>query len=187
MKIGYARFSSADQEESSQKYMLERNGCELIFTDISSGGTREDRTELDKALSKAQEGDVFVVWRLDRLGRSLKHLIKIIEQLEERKIHFVSLTEGFDTTAPAGKMLFYVIRAMGDYERNMIRERTKAGLQAARARGRHGGRKEKLTSKQVQTLLEMYGTENYSVAEICRKFGISRPTVYRYLRQKSNN
>src|SRR5438270_4152035 len=139
MLIGYARVSTSDQTLNLQKDALEKIGCSKIFTDIMSGSTTE-RQGLDEALSFVREGDTLVVWRLDRLGRSLKHLIETITSLNNRKIGFKSLTESIDTTTSNGRLIFNIFASLAESERDLIRERTKAGLAAARARGRVGGR-----------------------------------------------
>jgi DNA invertase Pin-like site-specific DNA recombinase len=178
--IGYARVSTQDQTPALQTDELKKAGCEKIYEDKASG-TKEDRPSLQEMLSNLRKGEVVVVWRLDRLGRSLKHLLQIVEELEAKGVGFKSLTEGFDTTTSGGKLIFQIFGALGEFERNLIVERTKAGLEAARARGRKGGRKEKLNDKQVATLQGMYASKKHSIAEIGRTFGISRPTVYRYV------
>jgi DNA invertase Pin-like site-specific DNA recombinase len=138
MLIGYARVSTSDQTVNPQTDALEKIGCTKIFTDIISGATTE-RQGLDEALAYVREGDTLVVWRLDRLGRSLKHLIETITALNNRKIGFKSLQENIDTTTSGGKLIFHIFGALAEFERDIIRERTQAGLKAARARGRLGG------------------------------------------------
>ena len=139
MLVGYARVSTQDQTLNLQKDALEKIGCTRIFKDTASGA-KADRQGLNEVLKFLREGDTLVVWRLDRLGRSLKHLIETITQLEERKIGFKSLTESIDTITSGGKLIHYVFGALAEFERNLIQERTKAGLVAARSRGRLGGR-----------------------------------------------
>ncbi|MFP7756222.1 recombinase family protein [Thermodesulfobacteriota bacterium B35] len=182
MKIGYARVSTLEQHPELQIDALKQAGCEKIFEDKASGA-KTDRPGLDAALEYARPGDCLVVWRLDRFGRSLKHLIEVVEGLEDRDIGFVSLQEGFDTTTSGGKLIFQIFGALAEFERNLIRERTMAGLAAARARGRRGGRKDKLTPDQVVTLQRMAESRHHTVAEICRVMGISKPTYYRYLKE----
>ncbi len=183
MKIGYVRISTHDQNESLQRDALKEAGCEKIYSDKVSGA-KADRPGLAKALEYARPGDCLVVWRLDRLGRNLKHLIEVVDDLENCKVGFVSLKEGFDTTTNGGKLVFQIFGALAEFERNLIRERTKAGLEAARARGRLGGRKEKLTFTQVDTLKTMYESKSHTVKEICDTFKITKPTLYRYLHKK---
>jgi len=179
MKIGYARVSTYEQNLDLQKDALRQAGCEKIFVDHASGA-RTERPGLDQALEYIREGDVFCVWRLDRLGRSLKHLIEVVERLEKEGVGFVSLQEGFDTTTSGGKLIFQIFGALAEFERNLIRERTKAGLKAARARGRLGGRRPKLKPDQIETMKKMDEAGKLSVGEICRVFRISKPTFYAY-------
>jgi DNA invertase Pin-like site-specific DNA recombinase len=146
MLIGYARVSTHDQTLNLQQDALQKAGCNKIFTDTASG-TKAERKGLDEALAYVRPGDTLVVWRLDRLGRSLPHLITTMTGLEERGIGFKSLTENIDTTTSGGKLIFHIFGALAEFERNLIRERTTAGLMAARARGRTGGRPKVLTGK----------------------------------------
>lgn len=180
MKIGYARVSTEDQTLDMQQDALTAAGCEKIFSDVSSG-CRQDRPELQRALDHLRPGDVLITWRLDRLGRSLKHLIQLVSDLEEKGIGFESLQEQFDTVSNGGRLVFHIFGALADFERGLIRERTMAGLASARARGRRGGRPRKLSSNQIRTLNAMYVSQNHSLSEIARTFSISRPTVYKYL------
>ncbi|MBW4542036.1 MAG: recombinase family protein [Myxacorys chilensis ATA2-1-KO14] len=149
MQIGYERVSTDDQNLALQHDALQNAGCERIFTDKMSGA-KADRPGLKQAFSYAREGDTLVVWRLDRLGRSLKDLIALVEELESRQIGLRSLQESIDTTTSGGKLIFHMFGALAEFERNLIRERTQAGLQAARARGRQGGRQQKLTPGQIE-------------------------------------
>lgn len=181
MKIGYARVSTLDQNPELQRDALEQAGCERIFEDKASGAKAE-RPGLAEALSFVRSGDSLVVWRLDRLGRSLKHLIEVVEQLEKQGVGFVSLQEGFDTATSGGRLVFQLFGALAEFERNLIRERTQAGLKAARARGRVGGRKPSLKPAQIATLRTMYESKAHTVQEICQVFKITKPTFYRYLR-----
>lgn len=183
MKIGYARVSTLDQNPELQFDALQTAGCEKIFQDKISGAKAE-RPGLAEALSYLRPGDSLVVWRLDRLGRSLKHLIGVVEDLESQKVGFISLQEGFDTTTSGGKLIFQIFGALAEFERNVIRERTNAGLAAARARGRKGGRKEKLTPSQVETMRKMSVSQQHTIAEICRVMSITKPTYYRYMEAK---
>lgn len=182
MKIGYARISTQQQDLSLQIDALKAANCERIFSDVATG-IRQDRPELQRALDQLRTGDILVTWRLDRLGRSLKHLVQLVSDLEEKGIGFESLQEQFDTVSTGGRLIFHIFCALADFERNLIVERTKAGLEAARARGRRGGRPEKLSKSQVKTLRRMYSSQEHSVAEISRTFAVSRPTIYRYIRQ----
>ena len=179
MFIGYARVSTDDQNLDLQRDALHKAGCELIFDDMVSG-TKARRPGLEQALSHLRPGDTLVVWRLDRLGRSLSHLIDTVTDLQERGIGFTSLTESIDTTTSGGKLVFHIFGALAEFEREIIRERTNTGLQAARARGRHGGPKHKLTPKQVAIARQLWDSHT-PVNEICQTLGISRATFYRYV------
>jgi len=159
---------------------LKSAGCEKIFTDQISG-TKARRPGLEDALSHLRSGDTLVVWRLDRLGRSLRHLIDTVTDLQDKGIEFKSLTEAIDTTTSGGKLVFHIFGALAEFEREIIRERTKAGLTAARSRGRTGGRRKVLTAKQVQQLKQLAADPANSVTD-CKTFGISRMTFYRYLK-----
>ena len=180
MLIGYARVSTTDQTHDLQKDALEKAGCTRIFTDTVSGA-KEERTGLDEALSHLREGDTLVVWRLDRLGRSLKHLIETITALASRKIGFKSITEAIDTTTSGGKLIFHIFGALAEFERDIIRERTEAGLTAARARGRKGGRPKALNRRKAQQAQTLYNDKTNTIDDICRTLKISRATLYRYV------
>lgn len=182
MKIGYARVSTQDQNEQLQVDALKQSGCKKIYVDYASGA-KEDRLELIKALDHLREGDTLVVWKLDRLGRSLKHLISVVHTLEEEQKSFHSLTEGMDTRTPGGKMIFHIFGALGEFERDLIRERTNAGLKAARVRGRVGGRKAKLSTNKAKKLLQMYNSQEHTTKELREMFGVSQPTLYRYINE----
>ncbi len=179
MKVGYIRISTQDQNQDLQLDALKEAGCEKFFSDKVSGAKAE-RPGLTAALAFLRKGDSLVVWKLDRLGRNLKHLIGIFEDLESKKIGFVSLQDGFDTSTKGGKFVFQIFGALAEFERNLTRERTRAGLEAARARGRLGGRKEKLKPDQVATLKAMYDSKKHSLGEICSTFDVTKPTIYRY-------
>jgi DNA invertase Pin-like site-specific DNA recombinase len=160
---------------------ISKAGCSKIFTDTASGAKAE-RKGLEEALSYIRGGDTLVVWRLDRLGRSLRDLIATMTMLEERGIGFKSLTENIDTTTSGGKLIFHIFGALAEFERNLIRERTTAGLTAARARGRKGGRPKVLTARQLSIAQSLYDDPKNSIAEICRTLKISRATLYRALK-----
>lgn len=186
MLIGYARVSTTDQTLNLQKDALEKIGCVKIFTDTISGSTTE-RKGLDEALAYVREGDTLVVWRLDRLGRSLKHLIETITTLNNRKIGFKSITENIDTTTSGGKLVFHIFGALAEFERDTIKERTKAGLKATRSRGRLGGRpkaKTLNTLKKVTLAQSLYNDKSNTIDEICKALNISRSTLYRYIKVK---
>jgi DNA invertase Pin-like site-specific DNA recombinase len=180
MLIGYARVSTHDQTEALQIDALRKAGCGRIFTDTASGA-KSDRPGLAQALDYVREGDTLVVWRLDRLGRSLKDLIEIINNLAERSVGFQSLTEGFDTTTPGGKLVFHLFGVLAEFERELLRERTMAGLAAARARGRMGGRKRKMTAKDVAMARTLMADKTCSPGDIAKRFEVSKSTLYRRL------
>jgi DNA invertase Pin-like site-specific DNA recombinase len=183
MLIGYARVSTSDQTIDLQKDALDKAGCDKIFTDTASGAKAE-RIGLDQAVSYVRKGDTLVVWRLDRLGRSLPHLIETITSLNDRGIGFKSITEAIDTTTSGGKLIFHIFGALAEFERDIIRERTQAGLNAARARGRLGGRPKALSPKKAQMAKALYKDKNNTIDEICRTLNISRATLYRYVERK---
>src|SRR3954454_17648356 len=180
MLIGYARVSTLDQTLALQQDALTAVGCEQLYTDTVSGSVTE-RPGLTQALSHLRSGDTLVVWRLDRLGRSLAHLIDTIRDLQQRGVGFPSLQEQIDTTTSGGKLVFHVFGALAEFERDLIRERTHAGLAAARVRGRKGGPRHKLSPQQVQQLKALYVSKRHSVGALRTTFGISRATVYRYV------
>jgi DNA invertase Pin-like site-specific DNA recombinase len=181
MLIGYARVSTHDQTLHLQQDALQKAECSKIFTDTASGAKTE-RIGLDEALDYVRTGDTLVVWRLDRLGRSLPHLITTMTSLEARGIGFKSLTENIDTTTSGGKLIFHIFGALAEFERNLIRERTQAGLTAARARGRKGGRPKALNARQLSIAKALYIDKQHSIAEICRTLKISRATLYRSIK-----
>jgi DNA invertase Pin-like site-specific DNA recombinase len=183
MLIGYARISTADQSLNLQEDALRRAGCERVYTDTASGATSE-RTGLKEALDFAREGDALVVWRLDRLGRSLRDLLETVAALESRKIGFKSLSESLDTTTSGGKFFFQVFGALAEFERNLIRERTQAGLKSARARGRVGGRPRTLDPQKAALARKLYDERAHTVKEIARMVGISKPGLYHYLKRR---
>jgi len=185
MLVGYARISTQDQNLDLQRDALTTAGCERVFTDVISG-TKVDRVGLQEALTFMRNGDVLVVWRLDRLGRSLKHLIENVNQLGGKGIGFRSLQESIDTTTSGGKLIFHMFGALAEFERDVIRERTQAGLQAARARGRQGGRPRVLEGKKLALARSMYEDMNQPPKDICETLGISRSTLYRNVSKKSS-
>jgi DNA invertase Pin-like site-specific DNA recombinase len=186
MIIGYARVSTHEQNLDLQRDALRKAGCREkdIYTDTITGATAE-RKGLEQALSHLREGDTFVVWRLDRLGRSLRHLIETVTKLQEQNIAFKSLTENIDTATATGQLVFHIFGALAEFERNLIRERTMAGLEAARARGRLGGRPElKPSSPKVAMAKKLYADKTNEISDICQTLHISRATLYRYLKVK---
>ena len=183
LKKRNARVSTSDQTLDLQKDALKKAECSKIFTDTASG-SKAERVGLDQAVSYVRKGDTLVVWRLDRLGRSLPHLIETITGLNNRGIGFKSITEAIDTTS-GGKLIFHIFGALAEFERDIIRERTHAGLTAARARGRLGGRPKALTPKKAQQLQTLYKDKTNTIDEICRTLNISRATLYRYVKLNS--
>lgn len=181
MLIGYGRVSTTEQNLDLQKDALERAGCQQLFTDTASGA-RAERPGLAQALKACRSGDTLIVWKLDRLGRSLPHLVETVQQLQERGIGFKSLQESIDTTSPGGKLIFHIFASLAEFERDLIRERTNAGLSAARARGRKGGRPKGVDEKKQKAAVSLAKDTTRSVSEICQILGISRNTYYKYTR-----
>jgi len=182
MLIGYARVSTNDQNLDMQRDALERAGCGKVFVEQMSGGL-DSRPELARTMKTLCKGDTLVVWRLDRLGRSLKHLIELTTELEERGIGLRSLTEAIDTTTASGKLTFHIFGALAEFERNLIRERTQAGLPAAKEKGRKGGRPSALDDEKKALAIKLYEEKQHSVKEICQMMGISKPTLYSHVKK----
>jgi DNA invertase Pin-like site-specific DNA recombinase len=180
MLIGYARVSTKDQETAAQVAALKAAGCERIYREKASGG-RWDRPELHRLLDQLREDDVLVVWKLDRLSRSLRDVLTIMERLGEAKAGFRSLTEAIDTTTPAGRMMMQMVGAFAEFERAMLRERTKAGLDSARREGRIGGRRPKLTPQQQSEIRKMVSKGHKTAADAARLFKVHPATVSRLL------
>ena len=182
--IGYARVSTEDQHLNLQQDALNAVDCLKIFTDTASGAKAE-RKGLEEAIDYVREGDILVVWRLDRLGRSLKDLIERLTELNTRNIGFKSLTENIDTTTSGGKLIFHIFGALAEFERDLIRERTNAGLTAARARGKKGGRPRSPLSeeKKLQLAKKMYEDKTMPVEELYKSLHIPRSTFYKYVRE----
>lgn len=180
MKIGYGRVSTSDQSPDLQTDALESAGCERVFVEKASGAQR-DRPQLKAALSHLREGDVLVVWKLDRLARSLKQLIETVEALEAHRVNLVSLTEAIDTTTPAGRLTFHIFAAMAEFERSIIRERVNAGLAAAKARGRVGGRPRSVSDDDITAAKAMLKDGQFTVAEVAKRIGCSAATLYRHI------
>src|SRR3569832_1166458 len=183
MLVGYARVSTTDQTLNLQHDALTKACCTKIFTDTTSGAQAE-RKGLAEALAYVRAGDTLVVWKLDRLGRSLKDLITRITELNDRKIGFKSLTENIDTTTSGGKLIFHIFGALAEFERDIIKERTNAGLEAARTRGKLGGRPKALSPAKKKHTKKLYADTSTSVAEICKMLGISRHTLQRYVKNE---
>jgi DNA invertase Pin-like site-specific DNA recombinase len=180
MLIGYARVSTQDQNPALQLDALQAAGCEKMFIEKASGAQR-DRPELSAALNYLRAGDSLVVWKLDRLARSLKQLIETVELLESRGIGLCSLTESIDTTTVGGKLVFHVFGALAEFERSIIRERTKAGLEAARARGKKGGRPPALAAKDIAAAKAMLSDPDITMEDVAKRFRVAPSTLYRHL------
>jgi DNA invertase Pin-like site-specific DNA recombinase len=178
--IGYARVSTVEQNLDLQLDALKRAGVERVFTDRASG-KRDDRPGLANALAALQPGDVLVVWKLDRLGRSLKHLVETVAALQQRGIGLKVITGGIDTTSATGRLVFGIFAALAEFERELIRERTMAGLTSARARGRVGGRRRKLTPAHLDYARTLLADPKASVTDVAAIFGVNRATLYRAL------
>jgi DNA invertase Pin-like site-specific DNA recombinase len=183
MIIGYARVSTQDQNTELQTDALDKAGCEQIFKEKFTGKLRE-RPELSHCLKTLREGDVLVVWKLDRLARSLKDLVEIIDDLNERKVGFKSLTESIDTTSSGGRLVFHIFGALAQFEHELIRERTIAGLHAARARGRKGGRKPAMSASDVKKAAAMLSDPTMTKTEVAQHFRVSRTTLNASLRRQ---
>jgi DNA invertase Pin-like site-specific DNA recombinase len=180
MLIGYARVSTADQNLDLQRDALTKAGCDRVFEEHASGA-RDDRPELATALSHLRPGDTLVVYKLDRLGRTLRSLIDFIGDLEHRGVQFRSLSDAIDTSTAQGKFFFHVLGAFAEMERSLIRERVNAGITAARARGRKGGRKPKLTAQQICHARKLLADQSTTIKEVAETLGVNRATVYRSL------
>ncbi|WP_413895458.1 recombinase family protein [Rhodoferax sp.] len=180
MKIGYARVSTDDQTLDLQLDALKRVGCRNIYQEHGSGKSAT-RPQLEECLKALREGDTLFVWRLDRLGRNLASLIHTVTALESNKIGFVSITERIDTASSSGRLVFHVFASLAEFERNLIRERTMAGLTAARARGRKGGRRPSLSPKDIRAVRAFLKTGELTVGEIAQRFNVARSTIYNHL------
>lgn len=179
-RIGYARVSTDDQNLDMQRDALKAAGCSVIYEETASG-KGSTRPELEQCRKALRQGDTLIVWRLDRLGRNLSDLVQLVTELEQKGISFESITERIETGSAAGKLVFHVFAALAEFERNLIRERTNAGLAAARARGRAGGRKPKLDEKDVKEIRALWRDKSIPVADIARRYGVSRTTLYKHL------
>ena len=182
MIVGYARVSTDEQNLDLQIDALNEAGCERIYEDKISG-SKTERAGLDKALNSLRKEDTLIVWKLDRLGRSLQHLISIIIEFNVSGIYFKSLKESLDTSSSTGKLIFHIFGALAEFERDIIRERTMAGLAAARARGRVGGRPKSLNSEKVRLAKTLMKDNTHSVRDVCMILGVSKATLYRYLKE----
>ena len=179
-RIGYVRVSTDDQHLDLQRDALARVGCNVIYEEAASGKSAI-RPELEQCRKALRAGDTLVVWRLDRLGRSLPDLVQIVADLERQGVGFESLTEKIETGSVAGKLVFHVFAALAEFERGLIRERTQAGLAAARARGRAGGRRPKLDEQQVREIKVLLRDPGIQVADVARRYGVSRTTLYKHV------
>lgn len=180
MKIGYARVSTDDQNTDLQLDALKRAGCRRIYTDKGQGGAKRSRPQLDKCLADLKPGDVLTVWKLDRLGRSLSHLVAVLEDLNGRGVAFRSLTEAIDTSNPAGRLMGHVIAALAEFERALITERTRAGIRAAKRRGVKLGRKPALSAEQVAHARKLV-EQGDSPGDVAQLLGVARSTLYKAL------
>jgi DNA invertase Pin-like site-specific DNA recombinase len=178
-KIGYARVSTDDQHLDLQNDALKKAGCDVIYEEKASGKNTE-RLELEQCRKALRAGDILIVWRLDRLGRSLPDLVRIVGELERDGIGFESLTEKIETTNANGKLTFHIFAALAEFERNLIRERTHAGLTAARARGRKGGRKPALDEKQIREVKALMRDPSVNITYVAERYKVSRTTLYKY-------
>ena len=183
MLIGYVRVSTTDQNLDLQLDALKQVGCDKIFKDVASGA-KNDRIGLADVLDYIRKGDTLVVWRLDRLGRSLRHLIDTINKINDQKSFFRSIQENIDTSTSGGKLIFHIFGALAEFERDIIRERTKAGLEAARKRGRFGGRPKKMDDKKIALAKTLMADKSNSINEICEILQVSKATLYRYLKKE---
>ena len=181
MKIGYARVSTSTQDTALQIDALKKACCEVIYEEKASG-TKKDRIELEQCLKSLRSGDVLVVWKLDRLGRSLHHLLEVINNFEERGIGFTSLTESIDTTTSTGKLVFNIFGSLAEFERSLIKDRVNAGLEAARKKGRIGGRPSALNEKQKQLAITMFNGGALK-SDIAKHFNVTRQTIYSILKE----
>lgn len=186
MKIGYARVSTKEQSLNLQEDALQKAGCKKIYSEHISG-VKSNRPQLQEMIKHLRQGDIVVVWKLDRLGRSIRDLIKLVSTFQDNGVGFQSLQDTIDTTTPTGKLTFHLFAALAEFERDIISTRTKAGLEAARARGRKGGRPKGLSKKaqdKARLAESLYKEKERSIAEICNHLHISKPTLYRYLRSR---
>ena len=183
MRIGYARVSTEEQSLDLQLDALTKEGCDKVFQDVASGA-KEDREGLLNALDYLRSGDTLVVWKLDRLGRSMKQLIEICLSFEEKGIHIKSLRESIDTTNAVGKLFFHIVAALAEFEKDIIRDRTRAGLEAAKSRGKTGGRTRKMDDKQTGLAKILLRNPATTIEEVCNMLSVSRATLYRYVKVK---
>ena len=184
-KIGYARVSTTDQNLEGQLDALKKEGCTIFYHEKVSGA-KKDRPELDKCLISLREGDTLVVTKLDRLGRTLKGLVEVMEDFKKRDVHFKCLDDPIDTSSATGEFFFHIMGAFSQLERNLIRERTRTGLEAARKRGRYGGRPTVHSNEKKELAYEKFQENKLTVAEIAKTLGMERTTIYRYINKRNN-
>lgn len=183
MLIGYVRVSTSDQNLDLQLDALKQVGCDKIYKDIASGA-KDDRIGLAEVLNYIRKGDTLVVWRLDRLGRSLRHFIDTINQINDQGSYFRSLQESIDTSTSGGKLIFHIFGALAEFERDIIRDRTKAGIEAARKRGKFGGRPKKMDGKKLALAKTLMADKSNSINDICEILHVSKATLYRCLKKE---
>ena len=183
MKIGYIRVSTDDQNLHLQRDALKKAGCDKIVADKGVSGSSTKREGLDRAIRQIRKGDILVVWKLDRLGRSLKHLIELIETLRERGVGFQSLSDGINTTTAGGKLVFHIMGSLAEFERSLIIERTKAGLTAAKRSGKYPGRPKSLTAQQIKHARKMIDRGEETTGSIAALFDVDRTTIWRALQK----
>ncbi len=187
-RIGYARVSTNDQILDLQLDALKEAKCDRIYQEHISGGRgNKERPELADCLKNIRSGDTLIVWRLDRLGRSMKNLIEIVSELDRLGVGLVSIKENIDTTTPTGRLVFHIFASLAQFEKELIQERTKAGVAAARARGRQGGRPEKLTAREKEMVCTLMADNKNSVTEIAKQFGVSRTMLYRIVNESKKS
>lgn len=187
MRVGYARVSTQDQNLDLQLDALRAAACSIVYEEKVSGGRgRSERPELDNALKALRKGDTLVIWRLDRLGRSLANLVQIIAELDARGVALESLTEKIDTSTASGKLVTNMFAVLAEYDRNLTRERTMAGLKAARARGKPGGRPPKIGAKEIREINLLLADPNTTVTDVANRFGVSRTTIYKHVKEPLN-
>ncbi|MDR8093035.1 recombinase family protein [Burkholderia gladioli] len=188
MRIGYARVSTQEQNLDLQRDALRAAACATVYEEkISGGRSRAERPELDNALKALRKGDTLVVWRLDRLGRSLAHLVQIVTDLNQRGIALESLTEKIDTSTASGKLITNMFAVLAEYDRNLTRERTLAGLKSARARGRTGGRPPKIGVKEIREINVLLADPHTTIKDVASRYGVSRTTIYKHIKGSADN
>ena len=183
MKIGYARISTSEQNIDLQMDALKKEGCESIYQDIGISGSKSERQGLADALKTVRSGDSLIVWKLDRAFRSLKHMIDLTNLLKEKGVEFKSIQDSIDTSTPGGRLVFHIMASIAEFERDLIRERTVAGLASARARGRNGGRPKKYNDTMFQSIIMLYNSKTVPVEAICSTYKMTKTTFYRRLKQ----